>query len=150
MIRCILPVTCFTIHFPSQFVKQQKFSIFVSPFCILNYTSLGHQLRILSTATVNVVINVLVCYIKLLHVSCVKLSHICIIYTVLSGAFDRRHYHIFLNKHKVSSQRLILPPFISYIKVLVASERRSLFFSYSDLPNQHDGHRLTNLKNKKY
>ena len=45
MIRCILLVTSFTIHFPSRFVNQQMFSNFVSLFSMLNHTSLGHQLR---------------------------------------------------------------------------------------------------------
>jgi len=70
------------------------------------------------------VIYILVHYFKLLHVSSFKLSHICIIHKVLSSAFDGRHDHISLNKRELSYQIFLLPPLISYIKVLVASERR--------------------------
>ena len=89
IIRCILLVTSFTIHFPSHFINQRTFSISLSPFCIRNCTSLRHRLRVLSTATVNVVIYVLVCYSKLLHVSSLRLSHVCIFHKVLSGSFNR-------------------------------------------------------------
>lgn len=88
----------------SQFTSRHTLSnskhspFFFSPFWIRNYTSLRHHFRVLSTVTVNVVIYVLACYSKLLHVSSLKLSHVCICHKVLSGAFNRWHDHISLNK----------------------------------------------------